>query len=130
MCPHQPLPLPADPLHRFGTSYDPLRSSIDALQVRFECFLVHARMTAEKGATLSDDMVDLLETISTRNDPSSRTEKRVEKRVEKLKRSCEDMIEECQRCKDNFTQICGLLYDVSIHSLFAFRMILIQDLAA
>ncbi|KLO16465.1 hypothetical protein SCHPADRAFT_937820 [Schizopora paradoxa] len=99
-------------LEEFGTSYDPLRSNIDALHVRFECFLVHARMSAEKGATLSYNVRDLLKTISSCKDPDRETEKRVSDRVERLKKDCEDVVDECQVCKGNFLEVYGLLYDI------------------
>jgi len=99
-------------LEDLGTSYDPFRSDIDALHVRLDSFLTHARMTAKKGATLSDDVVDLLETLSSNERPTTQTKERVTRRVEKLKNSCQDMIQECQTCKDNFLQIYGRFSDL------------------
>ncbi|KLO16463.1 hypothetical protein SCHPADRAFT_937818 [Schizopora paradoxa] len=100
-------------LQDFGTSYDPLRSKIDALLVRFDCFLEYARMTADKGETLSGDMADVLETISDQSDPTPQIEKSVEGRLRKLKRTCSVMVEECQKCTDKLLEVHDLLSDIS-----------------
>lgn len=98
---------------RFGSSYDEMRINLDAVEVLIRSVIHNATTISDVGLMLADDMVDLLDTISSTESPSSRTRERLEKRLRSLKRTCENMIRDCQNCKENFSHINDRLKRVS-----------------
>lgn len=102
---------------RFGSSYDGIRIKLDAVEVLIRLVIHNATTISDVGSMLADDMVDFLDTISSTENPSSRTRERAERRLGSLKRTCENMIRDCQNCKENFSHINDRLKSVSLFGL-------------
>lgn len=75
---------------------------------------------------LADDMVDVLGVISDDKNPSDKIRERVGRRLLSLKRTCENMIRDCQNCKENFSHIHDRLKNVR-HFMYTSPIALITE---
>lgn len=84
------------------------------------------RMIAKFGSKLARDMVDLLDSVTELGSGGSST-KRLERRIEELRRTCEEMVDECQRCFDTFRMLEEELVTVSLPKTFVDLLVAAQQ---
>ncbi|KLO19824.1 hypothetical protein SCHPADRAFT_992437 [Schizopora paradoxa] len=101
-----------DSLDKYGSSYDGIRINLDAVDVLVRSIIHNATTISDAGAMLAYDMVDLLDTISTTEAPSSRLIEKTEKRLAMLKRTCDNMIRDSNKCGENFGHIHDRLKNI------------------